>query len=122
MAIQSFDLFSIRTRVHQENEGETEEMTDEESASFLSIENIFEIPQVEHYGVRKRSYTAVYDAVYDRLQSIYAPYTTVFCRITWSSITGVYLRDRTRRTTEKNGGRIRSIYGRKRPYFFRIRP
>ena len=64
--------------------------------------------QVDSYGLRKRSFTIVYDTVYDRIHAIYAPYTTVFWRITWSSITVVYLRDRIRSYTEKNGGRERS--------------
>ncbi len=46
-------------------------------------------------------YTAVYDAVYDRIHAIYASYTTVFRRITWSSITVGYLRGRIRRNTER---------------------
>jgi len=47
MAIQSFDVFSIHPRVHQENEEEIEEMMDEEQASFLSTENIVGIRKDE---------------------------------------------------------------------------
>ena len=50
----------------------------------------------------------VTDSVNARLRSYTTPYTTVFWRITWSSITVVYLRDRIRSYTEKNGGRERS--------------
>ncbi len=73
--------------------------------------------QVERYELHKRSFTTVYD----RLHTIYAPYTTVFLRITWPSITVVYLHDRVRRNTEKYGDRIRSVYARKRPYFGKLR-
>ena len=64
--------------------------------------------QVDVYELRIRSFTTIYDPVYGRIHAIYAPYTTVFWRITWSSITVVYLRDRIRSYTEKNGGRERS--------------
>ena len=77
--------------------------------------------QVDVYELRIRSFTTIYDPVYDRIHAIYAPYTTVFFRITWLSITIVFLRDHIRRNTEKNGGRKRSVYRRKRPYFHRIR-
>ena len=61
--------------------------------------------QVEHYGLRIHSFTAVYDAGYGRIHAIYTPYTTVFLRITWGRITTVYLRDRIRQYTMKNGSR-----------------
>jgi hypothetical protein len=77
--------------------------------------------QVDRYGVRIRSFTAVNDAVYDRIHAIYAPYTIVFRRIIWSSITVVYLRGRIRKNTETAYGaftlvndRVFSVYGRKR--------
>lgn len=57
--------------------------------------------QVERYGIRRQSFKTVYSVVYDRLHTIYAPYTTVFLRITWSRITFVYLRDPIRRTYTK---------------------
>ncbi len=79
------------------------------------------VTQVDRYGLRIRSFTAVYDVVYDRIHAIYASYTTVFRRITWSSITVGYLRGRIRRNTETAYGaftlvndRIFSVYGCKR--------
>ena len=78
--------------------------------------------QVDRYGLRKRSFTIVYGAVYDRIHAKYAPYTTVFRHKTCDRITIVYARDRIRRNTAKYGGRKRSVYRRKRPYFLRIRP
>src|ERR1700722_21039902 len=74
------------------------------------------LTQDDKYGVRIRSFTSVYDVVYDRLHAFYAPYTTVFRRFTRSCITVVYLRDRIWRDTEKNGDRIRSVFIRKRPF------
>jgi hypothetical protein len=42
MAIQSYDVCAIGTRVHQESEEEIEDTMDEEQAYFPLIENIFE--------------------------------------------------------------------------------
>jgi hypothetical protein len=42
MAIQSYDVYSIRTRVHQEIEIEIEEKMDEEKACFSLTGSIFE--------------------------------------------------------------------------------
>jgi hypothetical protein len=42
--------------------------------------------------------STITDSVYDRIHTIYAPYTTVFLRITCDSITIVYVRDRIRRS------------------------
>ncbi len=77
--------------------------------------------QVDCYELRIRSYTTVYGVVYGRIHTIYAPYTTVFLRNTWSRITIVYFRDRIRRYTEKYGDRKRRVYDRKRSYLSRLR-
>ena len=65
----------------------------------------------------------VYDAVYDRIHTMYAPYTTVFRRNTCDRITIVSVRDRIRPDTAKYGDRIRRVYAMytvvydsKRPY------
>ena len=59
------------------------------------------ITQVDRYGLRKRSFTIVYGAVYDRIHAKYAPYTTVFRHKTCDRITIVYARDRIRRNTAR---------------------
>ena len=85
------------------------------------------ISQVDVYELRIRSFTTIYDPVYDRIHAIYAPYTTVFFRITWLSITIVCRRDRIRRNTEVVYGgytivndRIVTVYGRIRSFFIVI--
>jgi hypothetical protein len=55
--------------------------------------------QIDRYELHKPPFTTVYYAVKDGIHALYVPNTTVFLRITWYSITIVYLWERIQRKT-----------------------